>query len=488
VTGDRDDTAWVGDLLSAHAERHEPDVQALLARVLAGMDAGPGPGTGRAGSRRRRAARPRPATRPLGTRPRLLPAALSVATIVALVTAGALLPGAWRPADGGRRTVQVGAPSGTSQPVATGPATGLATTATRTPSGVIGTPGSTSAPAAGTGSPAGPPAGGSSGLPAGLPAGLRWTGEGPVMGPKPDASHQITGLKDPTVVRHGGRWHVFATTTSAAGFGLVYLSFTDWSAAGSATPYYLDRTAIGGGYRAAPQVFWFAPQKLWYLVHQNGNAAYSTNPDIGNPAGWSAPRTFFGGTPAIVDRNKGPGGYWVDQWVICDDDSCYLFSSDENGHLYRSRTARAQFPQGMSQPVVALQERNKNDLFEGSNVYRIAGTGQYLLLVEAMGPGGRYFRSWTSASLTGPWTPLADTPDRPFAGASNVTLTGGPWTRDIGHGELLRAGEDQTLTIDPCGLRYLYSATPTGAAGPFNELPWRLGLLTQQTPCPLPPP
>jgi len=479
VTGDRDDTAWVGDLLSAHAERHEPDVQALLARVLAGMDTAPGAGTGRAGSRRRRAARSGPAPRPAAARPRLLPVGLAVATIVALVTAGAMLPGAWRPADGGRRTVQVGVPPGTSGPAATGPATGPASTATRTPSGVIGTPGSTSAPATGTGTAAARPAGSA----VGLPAELRWTGGGPVVGPKPDASHRITGLKDPTVVRHGGRWHVFATTTSAAGFGLVYLSFTDWSAAGSATPYYLDRSAIGGGYRAAPQVFWFAPQKLWYLVYQNGNAAYSTNPDIGNPGGWSAPRTFFGGTPAIIDRNKGADGYWVDQWVICDDGSCYLFSSDENGHLYRSRTSRAQFPQGMSQPVIALQEPDKNDLFEGSNVYRIAGTGRYLLLVDAT-PGGRhYFRSWTSASLTGPWTPLAGTPDRPFAGTANVTLTGGAWTQDVGHGELLRAGEDQTLTIDPCGLRFLYSATPTGVTGPFNELPWRLGLLTQQAPC-----
>jgi endo-1,4-beta-xylanase len=130
---------------------------------------------------------------------------------------------------------------------------------------------------------------------------------------------------------------------------------TDWSRAASATPYFLDRSGIGAGYRAAPQVFYCAPQKLWYLVFQTGNASYSTNPDISNPAGWSAPKHFYSGMPSIIQQNIGDG-YWVDMWVACDDTNCHLFSSDDNGHLYRSQTSVANFPNGMSQPVIALQD------------------------------------------------------------------------------------------------------------------------------------
>src|SRR4051812_9586915 len=257
------------------------------------------------------------------------------------------------------------------------------------------------------------------------------------------------------------------------------VSFSDWSQAGSATHHYLDRTAIGAGYRAAPQVFYDTQQRLWYLVYQTGNASYSTNPDISNPAGWSAPRNFYSGVPPIIQQNIG-SGFWVDMWVICDSANCYLFSSDDNGHLYRSQTSVSNFPNGMSQPVIAAQDSNRNNLFEASNVYKVQGANQYLLLVEAIGSDGRrYFRSWTSPALNGSWTPLAASESNPFARASNVTFSGTAWTRDISHGEAIRAGTDQTLTLSPCHLQYLYQGLDPNAGGDYNSLPWRLGLLTQ---------
>jgi endo-1,4-beta-xylanase len=44
---------------------------------------------------------------------------------------------------------------------------------------------------------------------------------------------------------------------------------------------------------------------------------------------------------------------------------------------------------------------------------------------------------------------------------------------------MLRAGIDQTLTVSPCGMRYLYQGKDPDAGGDYNSLPWRLGLLTQ---------
>ncbi|KAF7589360.1 hypothetical protein BBP40_004440 [Aspergillus hancockii] len=312
-----------------------------------------------------------------------------------------------------------------------------------------------------------------------LPSSFRWKSSGPLIGPKKNDGHNIAGIKDPSVVEVNGKYHVFASTATKSGYSLVYLSFTDFNQANSATFHYLDQTPIGSGYRAAPQVFFFKPHNLWYLVYQNGNAAYSTNPDINNPGGWSAPKNFFGGIPSIIGQNKGNGN-WVDMWTICDTNNCYLFSSDDNGHLYRSQTSLRNFPNGMGNTVIALSDPNKNRLFEASNVYRL-GEGQYLLIVEAIGSdGARYFRSWISNSLAGSWSSLADTEANPFARSNNVVFSNGnAWTKSISHGEMIRSQTDQTMSINPCSLRYLYQGLDPSASGDYNSLPWRLGLLTQ---------
>ncbi|WP_207755975.1 hypothetical protein [Nonomuraea cypriaca] len=36
----------------------------------------------------------------------------------------------------------------------------------------------------------------------GLPSAFQWTSSGPLISPKPDATHDIVAVKDPTVVRH----------------------------------------------------------------------------------------------------------------------------------------------------------------------------------------------------------------------------------------------------------------------------------------------
>jgi endo-1,4-beta-xylanase len=314
-----------------------------------------------------------------------------------------------------------------------------------------------------------------------LPSSFHWRSSGALISPKADASHPIVSVKDPTVVRYKGQWLVYATTANTSGnWSLEYSTFRDWSHAGAASQYFLDQTAIGPGYRAAPQLFYFAPQKLWYLVYQTGNASYSTTTDPTKPETWSAPKNFYSSMPEIIEQNIG-NGFWVDMWVICDEVNCYLFSSDDNGHLYRSQTTVADFPNGFdNSTVIALQDPNRFSLFEASNVYRIKGTNSYLLLVEAIGTDGRrYFRSWTSSRLDGAWTPLADTENNPFARASNVTFKETPWTQDISHGEMIRDGYDQTLTIDPHHLQYLYQGMDPAASGEYSQLPWRLGLLTQ---------
>jgi hypothetical protein len=226
-------------------------------------------------------------------------------------------------------------------------------------------------------------------------------------------------------------------------------------------------------------LFFFAPRNLWYLVYQTGPPTFSTSTDPADPHSWSAPRRFIANEPAVVTQNKGPG-QWIDFWVICDSANSFLFFSDDNGHVYRAQTSLASFPDGFGNTQIVLSDSNRFALFEAGNVYKVAGRNQYLMIEESIGAAGRrYFRSYTATSLTGSWTPLAATENEPFAGRANVTFPNGAWTQDISHGELVRAGVDQTLTIDPHRLQYVYQGQDPNASGDYLGLPWRMGLLTQ---------
>jgi hypothetical protein len=311
-----------------------------------------------------------------------------------------------------------------------------------------------------------------------LPSSFQWSSSGILAGPKSDATHNSVAIKDFSVVRHNNQWQIYATTAGPAGWGLVHFAFSDWPQAANATYTYLDQSGIGPGYRAAPQVFYFAPQNLWYLVYQTGPPTYSTSSNPADPRSWSAPRTFIASEPAIVTQNKGPG-QWIDFWVICDTANCYLFFSDDNGHQYRAQTTLANFPNGFGNTQIVLSD-SRFALFEASNVYKIQGQNLYLLIVEAIGSNGRrWFRSWTSTSLTGSWTPLAATESNPFARSNNVTFPGGAWTQDISHGEMVRAGNNQLMEISPCRMQYVYQGMSPSAGGDYLLLPWRMGLLTQ---------
>jgi len=280
------------------------------------------------------------------------------------------------------------------------------------------------------------------------------------------------------VVRFEDRWHVIATTADKKGaWGMVQLSFSDWDKASEAKTYYLDQNPNLVGYNCAPNLFYFRPQKKWYMVFQSPQPRFSTTDNIEDPSSWTAPRSFFKETPKSVVQG------WLDYWVICDDTHAYLFFPDDNGRFYRSRTRLEDFPEKFDEPVVVLQEKEARDLFEGSCVYRIKGTQLYLCLVECVGKmGNRYYRAFTADRLDGAWTPLrgADNEESPFAGLANVSMQSGErlWTTDISHGELLRDGYDETMTIDLQDLQFLYQGRDGNlSVDNYTQLPYRLGLL-----------
>lgn len=308
-----------------------------------------------------------------------------------------------------------------------------------------------------------------------------WTTTGPLVHPTADEGHPVVAVKDPSVVFHDDRYHIFATTAATTGaWAMAYFNFASWEEAPQAKPFHLDLNPNFAGYNCAPQVFYFRPHKKWYLVFQSPQPRFSTTDNLADPMSWSAPQNFFEGTPKSVVEG------WLDYWIICDDTHAYLFFPDDHGRIYRSRTRIADFPRGFDEPVVIMHQA-KNDLFEGSCVYRIKDTNQFLLLVECIGKNGpRYYRAFTTDRLDGQWRPLAgaDTEATPFAGNANVVTADGsqPWTDGISHGELLREGSDETMTVDPRNLRLLYQGIPHGTREPnYVLLPYRLALLRPAT-------
>lgn len=303
---------------------------------------------------------------------------------------------------------------------------------------------------------------------------FQWQISPPLVAPVERPEDPCYSIKDPSVVFYQGQWYLFCTIRSQRRTHQIeYLSFADWKEANAAPRHVLR---MHPGYFCAPQVFYFAPHRKWYLICQASDkswapeygAAYATTTDLADPTSWSK-LTPLGAKPA--DGKSG-----LDFWIICNATKAHLFFTTLDGRLWREETSLADFPHGWSEPVLAIQ----GDIFEASHTYRLKGWDQYLTLVEAQGGHGwRYYKAYLASRLDGEWTPLADTKDKAFASMANTRPVGLRWTDCISHGELLRTGYDQTLEVDPVNLQFLFQGVTDAERDgkPYGEIPWRLGLL-----------
>jgi hypothetical protein len=308
-----------------------------------------------------------------------------------------------------------------------------------------------------------------------LSGSFRWTASRPLFAPLDRDGDHYFSVKDPSIVRHDDRWHLFCTVRGRVrSHQIEYFRFADWDHTERAERRMLKLT---DGYFCAPQVFYFRPHKKWYLIcqvieraHKPAlQPAYSTTSNLSDPLSWTPPTLLFDTHPRDVRM-------WIDFWVICDERKAHLFFTSLDGKMWRTETRLEDFPKGWAPPRVVLE----GDIYEASHTYRLKGHRQYLTVVEAQGAGGRrYYKAYTAESLDGAWTPLADTAERPFASPANVRAEGAAWTESYSHGELLRDGHDETLPVDPINLQFLFQGVLDAErkGKPYGEIPWRLGLL-----------
>ena len=308
---------------------------------------------------------------------------------------------------------------------------------------------------------------------------LMWEYSAPLISPEERKVEPSHAQKDPTVVLHGGRWHVFMTVKLPDRSAIEYASFEKWENAHAAKRTLLP--VSDSDYYCAPQVFFFEPHRLWYLLYQIGvpgskmmQVAYSTTTDIADPKSWTLAKPLPGLDGGPEDPRTVGG---LDFWIICDDSRAHLFFTSLNGKMWRLSTALQDSPSGFDGCEVALDA----EIFEASHTYRVKGANQFVTLIEQ--DGQRYFKAFVADRLDGEWKPLAATAEHPFASHRNVRPAPGaePWTDNISHGELIRDGIDQTLTIDPENLRFVFQGLleKDKKAKKYGALEWRIGMLTE---------
>jgi Glycosyl hydrolase family 62 len=300
---------------------------------------------------------------------------------------------------------------------------------------------------------------------------VQWQVAAPVLVPGLAGAFDETAVKDPSVVFFQDKWHVFYTARGRGEYTTGYVAAPTLEGLRDASRHELKQVrGRGSRYACAPQVFFFAPRGLWYLVYQTRDAnyqpAYSTTKTIDRPESWSPPEVLVA---------KDEEAKWIDFWVIFDETTAYLFYTRSHRDVCVRTTALEAFPHGWSkgEPIFG-------GVHEAVHIYKVQGRDEYHMVYELNEQGVRSFGLASANRLTGPWENLADS----YATGTQLRCESDEarWTDMASHGEMIRSGYDQRLEYNADSPAMLIQGRLDNAGDtPYPNLPWRLGLIKRNT-------
>jgi len=332
----------------------------------------------------------------------------------------------------------------------------------------------------------------------------RWTVSRPILTKGPVGSFDNVAVKDPSIVFYKGKYHLFYTAKSSkqTSNGLKYGISTGYVSAptleGLKYAKRYDLKDIVGEIVIAPEVFYFEPQRLWYLIGHTKvsgkpslSPVYLTNPNIENVKGWSKPK--------FLKTGKSDDEFWIDFWVICDETQAHLFYTNQKGSVLKMDCPIEKFPEGFadSKGKVVLTAKGKDEhgkwlLLEADHIYHVRDRNKYLMIAEGAyfekdrkryGDARRRFLiAMLADKLQGPWKRIEQSEDEYFACASGLINEDGTKSHytQVSHPELIRAGYDQKLEIKDYNIQMIFQAfdgsnTPDNYV--YNALPWELAVM-----------
>ncbi len=331
---------------------------------------------------------------------------------------------------------------------------------------------------------------------------MKWKVSKPILKKGDVDAFDNVAVKDPSIVFYDGKYHVFYTSKNLKdnkyGVGCGYVAAESFEKLADAKRYNLSE--ILDANIIAPQVFYFEPQKLWYMfAHRydrskkpNLTPIYLTNTDINNPNGWSKSQDLHTG--------KSNDAFWIDFWVICDDVKAHLFYSDQKGSVLRMECSLENFPEGFakSKEKIALTVTGENEtgkwiVFEAEHVFYAKKQNLYLIQLECGyfdkyhnhhgDARTRFMIAMVADKLEGPWRRVENSENEFFAEAKNLFNEDGTKSKysQVSHPEFIRSGYDQKLEIDDLDnikmLFQSFDSSETPDSYDYNELPWEMAVM-----------
>ena len=89
-----------------------------------------------------------------------------------------------------------------------------------------------------------------------------------------DDTFDETAIKDPSIVYFENSWHIFYTARGKGRYSIGYSSSPSLSQFVHAERHQLKLSVDISRIDCAPQIFYFTPHKLWYLIFQTTEANY----------------------------------------------------------------------------------------------------------------------------------------------------------------------------------------------------------------------